>query len=178
MRYLRTATNIFVHQNRLSFCKPVSKRPYPDTCLRTDLQHATVDYSHSCHLVRHRTRIRLRRINGNTAPQRCCKPAEWTYYFVDKLLSGACPKWNIYRNRFNHVIMDGSYTDRQHRTKLQCNLAGKTPPFSLSQNNRLFSMILLLPLLIVISSGLTIFMTTYIKNMDNFLVLALSWNSW
>lgn len=35
-----------------------------------------------------------------------------------------------------------------------------------------FSMILLLPLLIVISSGLTIFMTTYIKNMDNFLVLA------
>lgn len=34
--------------------------------------------------------------------------------------------------------MDGSYTDRQHRTKLQCNLAGKTPPFSLSQNNRLF----------------------------------------
>ena len=37
-----------------------------------------------------------------------------------------------------------------------------------------FSMILLLPLLIVISSGLTIFMTTYIKNMDNFLVLALS----
>ena len=35
-----------------------------------------------------------------------------------------------------------------------------------------FSMILLLPLLIVISSGLTIFMTTYIKGMDNFLVLA------
>lgn len=34
-----------------------------------------------------------------------------------------------------------------------------------------FSMILLLPLLIVISSGLTIFMTTYIKSMDNFLVL-------
>ena len=134
----RTATNIVVHQNRLSFCKPVSKRPYPDTCLRTDLQHATVDYSHSCHPVRHRTRIRLRRINGNTAPQRCCKPAEWTYYFVDKLLSGACPKWNIYRNRFNHVIMDCSYTDRQHRTKLQCNLAGKTPPFSLSQNNWLF----------------------------------------
>lgn len=33
-------------------------------------------------------------------------------------------------------------------------------------------MILLLPLLIVISSGLTIFMTTYIKGMDNFLVLA------
>ena len=108
----RTATNIFVHQNRLSFCKPVAKRPYPDTYLRTDLQHATVDYSHSCHPVRHRTRIRLRRINGNTAPQRCCKPAEWTYYFVDKLLSGACPKWNIYRNRFNHVIMDVSYTDR------------------------------------------------------------------
>ena len=35
-----------------------------------------------------------------------------------------------------------------------------------------FSMILLLPLLIVISSGLTIFMTTYIKDMENFLVLA------
>ena len=35
-----------------------------------------------------------------------------------------------------------------------------------------FSMILLLPLLIVISSGLTIFMTTYIKSMDNFLLLA------
>lgn len=34
-----------------------------------------------------------------------------------------------------------------------------------------FSMILLLPLLIVISSGLTIFMTTYIKDMENFLVL-------
>ena len=33
-------------------------------------------------------------------------------------------------------------------------------------------MILLLPLLIVISSGLTIFMTTYIKDMENFLVLA------
>ncbi|WP_300724578.1 YihY/virulence factor BrkB family protein [uncultured Bacteroides sp.] len=35
-----------------------------------------------------------------------------------------------------------------------------------------FSMLLLLPLLIVISSGLTIFMTTYVKSMDNFLVLA------
>ena len=35
-----------------------------------------------------------------------------------------------------------------------------------------FSMILLLPLLIVISSGLTIFMTTYIKDMENFLLLA------
>ncbi len=35
-----------------------------------------------------------------------------------------------------------------------------------------FSMILLLPLLIVISSGLTIFMTTYIKDMENYLVLA------
>ena len=35
-----------------------------------------------------------------------------------------------------------------------------------------FSMILLLPLLIVISSGLTIFMTTYIRNMENFLLLA------
>lgn len=34
-----------------------------------------------------------------------------------------------------------------------------------------FSMILLLPLLIVISSGLTIFMTTYINNMENFLLL-------
>ena len=33
-----------------------------------------------------------------------------------------------------------------------------------------FSMILLLPLLIVISSGLTIFMTTYIKDMENFLL--------
>lgn len=35
-----------------------------------------------------------------------------------------------------------------------------------------FSMILLLPLLIVISSGLTIFMTTYVKDMQNFLLLA------
>lgn len=35
-----------------------------------------------------------------------------------------------------------------------------------------FSMILLLPLLIVISAGLTIFMTTYIKDMENFLLLA------
>lgn len=35
-----------------------------------------------------------------------------------------------------------------------------------------FSMILLLPLLIVISSGLTIFMTTYVKDMENFVLLA------
>ncbi len=35
-----------------------------------------------------------------------------------------------------------------------------------------FSMILLLPLLIVISSGLTIFMTTYVKELDNFRLLA------
>lgn len=35
-----------------------------------------------------------------------------------------------------------------------------------------FSMILLLPLLIVISSGLTIFMTTYIRNFEEFLLLA------
>lgn len=34
-----------------------------------------------------------------------------------------------------------------------------------------FSMLLLLPLLIVISSGLTIFMTTYVKQMDNYLLL-------
>lgn len=33
-----------------------------------------------------------------------------------------------------------------------------------------FSMLLLLPLLIVISSGLTIFMTTYVKQMDNYLL--------
>ena len=35
-----------------------------------------------------------------------------------------------------------------------------------------FSMILLLPLLIVFSSGLTIFMSTYVKNMETFAVLA------
>lgn len=34
-----------------------------------------------------------------------------------------------------------------------------------------FSMILLLPLLIVISSGLTIFMTTYVKDLETFLLL-------
>ncbi len=34
-----------------------------------------------------------------------------------------------------------------------------------------FSMILLLPLLIVISAGLSIFMSTYVKNMENFLLL-------
>ena len=35
-----------------------------------------------------------------------------------------------------------------------------------------FSMLLLLPVLIVISSGLTIFMTTYVKQLDNYLLLA------
>ena len=35
-----------------------------------------------------------------------------------------------------------------------------------------FSMILLLPILIVVSSGLGIFMSTYIKNMENYVVLA------
>lgn len=35
-----------------------------------------------------------------------------------------------------------------------------------------FSMILLLPVLTVLSTGITIFMTTYVKNMENFLLLA------
>ena len=35
-----------------------------------------------------------------------------------------------------------------------------------------FSMILLLPVLTVLSAGITIFMTTYVKNLENFLLLA------
>lgn len=48
----------------------------------------------------------------------------------------------------------------------------KKPRSVFRQITDYFSMILLLPILLVVSSGLTIFMTTYVKEMQNFMVLA------
>lgn len=48
----------------------------------------------------------------------------------------------------------------------------KKPRSVFRQITDYFSMILLLPILLVVSSGLTIFMTTYVKELENFMVLA------
>lgn len=48
----------------------------------------------------------------------------------------------------------------------------KYPRTMFRQITDYFSMMLLFPILIVVSGGLTIFMTTYLKEMENFLLLA------
>ena len=108
-------------------------------------------------------------VNGFGGPT---ETTEVILQFVNSYLSQSDQEWNIHRSGSDYVAVDSPESNQQYGNHLQPHLAGEKARSMYRKITDYFSMLLLMPILLVVSGGLSIFMSTMVKNLEDFTLLA------
>lgn len=161
-----------MHQSRIVIYQAVRCRPDYRKSIRTDIQYPTLhhpDTGHPFAIARGFGFDSLveSQFRSGVASQQAELIISWINSYLEHAQSGIFIGVGLVVLLWTVLILTDTI-ERSFNAIWQV----KRPRSVMRKITDYFSMILLLPILIVVSSGLGIFMSTYIKDMENYVVLA------